>query len=286
MRMLESCFGRKFEIWSDGACEQRAQKTAKMSVKGQKFSVVLMVDMQPDPGNNTIQANYEHRLRCVRSCSLKLLTYFSNKVTEDNFQWGFKFYNSVSNNMGDRWGFESFTLKNFELFESRLEEKFESECMKRESLHRCAAKLMTSEYDNTPTTSRSQALTRNSNHKHIDDDDRSSKLKIGLKEICQDFSWEIFDPNSPTKATRSKDKRRSGKTETSCANLVFVFSPCPHSMEDLRKFADCDGSNLKTVLYSFLPVFLLKEFSDKRKITLSWVDVSTMKSNNFREVFI
>ena len=254
-----------------------------MSLKGQKFSVVLMVDMQPDPGNKTMQVNYENRLKCVRSCSLKLLTYFSNKVSEDNFQWGFKFFNSVSSSVGDRWGFENFTLRNFELFESRLEEKFETECMKRESLHRSAAKLMTSEYDNTPRSSRLSSGPKSSS---LEDDDRSSLLKTGLKEICHDFSWEMSDPNSPTKSTaRQRDKRRSGKIDTSSVNLVFVFSHCPHSLEDLRRFAECDGSNLTAVLYSFLPAYILKEFRDRRKIHLSWVDVSSVKPDNFRKVF-
>lgn len=244
----------------------------------QRCHVVAMVDLRPDSLDKDMEQNFERRLNYVRSCCLKLLTYFSNKVpssTDDSFQWGFKFYNSVTPSKGDRWGFESFTSKTFELFESRLEERFEQECMKRDSIRRSCAKLMTEEYDNTPRA----RLPRGPSKVLCppDDDDRSSQLKTGLKQVCEDFMWEVSDPNSPNSNKQARNRRRTATAESSSQNILLVFSSCPHSMDDLKRFAECDGKNLNAVLYSFMPDILVKELHVKRKIKLYWIDISSVQ---------
>ncbi|NWU96253.1 TICRR protein, partial [Upupa epops] len=111
----------------------------------------------------------------------------------------------------------------------------------------------------------------------------------GLKETLLDFQWDRPEIASPTKPLRRS--RRTGLAVAEppenqphaegFVNAVFIFSPCPHSRRELRKFvsgSDTHSVPLEPPTVQELAEKLLpksvRELIVDQKISLFWVDTA------------
>ncbi|NXK08933.1 TICRR protein, partial [Herpetotheres cachinnans] len=118
---------------------------------------------------------------------------------------------------------------------------------------------------------------------------RAALTHHGLKETLLDFQWDRPEIASPTKPLR-----RSRRTELAAGeppesqappegfvNAVFLFSPCPHSRRELRRFvsgSDAPSSpreppTAQELAEKLLPKSVQELIADQ-KITLFWVDTA------------
>ncbi|NXG26471.1 TICRR protein, partial [Grallaria varia] len=116
---------------------------------------------------------------------------------------------------------------------------------------------------------------------------RAALTHSGLKETLLDFQWDRPEIASPAKPPRRS--RRTGPAgpqppeapPEGFVNAVFVFSPCPHSRRELRRFvsgSDAPSSPgepplAQELAEKFLPRSV-RELLAEQKITLFWVDTA------------
>ena len=182
----------------------------------------------------------------VRLSTLKLLTYFANKDDTrcgwDKIKWGYKFYNKKTNSM--RHNFRDLNHKTFEQYEKDL-----CDCFK------------------------------NVQSKEIND--RSASCHHGgvnilgrvCRELLHDFQWDRPDISSPVR----KPRRSLVEEETGPINVVFMFSKCPRSKEDLESYLGGSelNENPSVFLHKFMPHQLYRQFYENTKIRLFWVDTGS-----------
>ncbi|NXK91202.1 TICRR protein, partial [Formicarius rufipectus] len=116
---------------------------------------------------------------------------------------------------------------------------------------------------------------------------RAALTHSGLKETLLDFEWDRPEIASPAKPPRRS--RRTGPPgpeppeapPEGFVNAVFLFSPCPHSRRELRRFvsgSDAPSSPGEPPLAQELAEKLLprsvQELLAEQKITLFWVDTA------------
>ncbi|NXF79201.1 TICRR protein, partial [Sclerurus mexicanus] len=116
---------------------------------------------------------------------------------------------------------------------------------------------------------------------------RAALTHGGLKETLLDFQWDPPEIASPTKPPRRSRRTRPAGPEPPEAppegfvNAVFLFSPCPHSRRELRRFvsgSDAPSSPgepplAQELAEKFLPRSV-QELLAEQKITLFWVDTA------------
>ncbi|NXH39689.1 TICRR protein, partial [Dicaeum eximium] len=116
---------------------------------------------------------------------------------------------------------------------------------------------------------------------------RAALTHSGLKETLLDFQWDRPEIASPAKPPRRS--RRTGPPAREppeappegFVNAVFVFSPCPHSRRELRRFVsgnDAPSSpgeppSAQELAEKLLPKSV-QELLVEQKITLFWVDTA------------
>ncbi|NXU58667.1 TICRR protein, partial [Turnix velox] len=111
----------------------------------------------------------------------------------------------------------------------------------------------------------------------------------GLKETLLDFQWdrpEIASPAKPLRRSRRTGSAAAEPPESQAPpegflNAVFLFSPCPHSRRELRRFvsgSDAPSSPHRPPTVQELAEKLLpksvQELIAEQKITLFWVDTA------------
>ncbi|NWX22242.1 TICRR protein, partial [Aegotheles bennettii] len=111
----------------------------------------------------------------------------------------------------------------------------------------------------------------------------------GLKETLLDFQWdrpEIASPAKPLRRGRGTGPAAGEPPEGQAppegfVNAVFLFSPCPHSRRELRRFvsgSDAPASPRRPPTVQELAEKLLprnvQELLAEQKITLFWVDTA------------
>ncbi|NWU81307.1 TICRR protein, partial [Onychorhynchus coronatus] len=112
---------------------------------------------------------------------------------------------------------------------------------------------------------------------------RAALTHSGLKETLLDFQWDRPEIASPAKPVRRS--RRTGpavpEPPEGFVNAVFLFSPCPHSRRELRRFvsgSDAPSSPAEPPTAQELAEKLLpksvQELLAEQKITLFWVDTA------------
>ncbi|XP_009978601.1 PREDICTED: LOW QUALITY PROTEIN: treslin, partial [Tauraco erythrolophus] len=116
---------------------------------------------------------------------------------------------------------------------------------------------------------------------------RASLTHSGLKETLLDFQWDRPEIASPTKPLRRSRRTglAAGEPPESQAppegfvNAVFLFSPCPHSLRELRQFASGGAAipreppAAQELAEKLLPKSV-QELLVNQKITLFWVDTA------------
>ncbi|XP_056202912.1 treslin [Falco biarmicus] len=190
--------------------------------------------------------------------ALRLLNYLGCRFGLPRLRWAFRFFDSLGGRGRASWGggFRPPGPGAWARFEEELGERF--------GARRPAAVL--------PGPAPRAALTHQ-----------------GLKETLLDFQWDRPEIASPTKPLR-----RSRRTELAAGeppesqapsegfvNAVFLFSPCPHSRRELRRFvsgSDAPSSPGEPTAAQELVEKLLprsvRELIAEQKITLFWVDTA------------
>ncbi|NXW62717.1 TICRR protein, partial [Eurystomus gularis] len=118
---------------------------------------------------------------------------------------------------------------------------------------------------------------------------RAALTHSGLKETLLDFQWdrpEIASPAKPLRRSRRTGLAAGEPLESQAppegfVNAIFLFSPCPHSRRELRRFvsgADAPSSpqeppTAQEVAEKLLPKSVQELIADQ-KITLFWVDTA------------
>ncbi|NXD61525.1 TICRR protein, partial [Eolophus roseicapillus] len=118
---------------------------------------------------------------------------------------------------------------------------------------------------------------------------RAALTHHGLKETLLDFQWDRPEIASPTKPLRRS--RRTGPAAAEppeshappegFVNAVFLFSPCPRSRRDLRRFVSgsdsaaspADPSAAQELAEKLLPKSM-QELIAEQRIALFWVDTA------------
>ncbi|XP_064619989.1 treslin-like [Lineus longissimus] len=231
-----------------------------MSFDGDVFQIAFMVDLQ------SYKRNKENELACqqvanqIRLSALKLLTHFcqvfsQTKTSSHNLRWGYTFYNSCSlASPNVRSDFKEFNLKNFDVFESDVEERLENERMMEEGSISKGVRC------------------------------RSEATKYGLMDLSNDFPWgrpEIMSPVRPSRHKKAQPKAQGWK------NISFVFSHCPNTEEDIGSFmygpvgkqfeedvANSSNIKAKDVLNRITTPPLLREICDGKRIRIFLVDLT------------
>ncbi|NXM08569.1 TICRR protein, partial [Tyrannus savana] len=116
---------------------------------------------------------------------------------------------------------------------------------------------------------------------------RAALTHSGLKETLLDFQWdrpEIASPAKPPRRSRRTGPAGPEPPEASpegFVNAVFLFSPCPHSRRELRRFvsgSDAPSSpgeppTVQELAEKLLPRSV-QDLLAEQKITLFWVDTA------------
>ncbi|XP_030353253.1 treslin isoform X2 [Strigops habroptila] len=112
---------------------------------------------------------------------------------------------------------------------------------------------------------------------------RAALTHHGLKETLLDFQWDRPEIASPTKPLRRS--RRTGPAAAEppegFVNAVFLFSPCPRSRRDLRRFVSgsdavaspADPPAAQELAEKLLPRSV-QELIAEQRIALFWVDTA------------
>ncbi|NWR31007.1 TICRR protein, partial [Tachuris rubrigastra] len=116
---------------------------------------------------------------------------------------------------------------------------------------------------------------------------RAALTHSGLKETLLDFQWDRPEIASPAKPPRRSRRTGSAGPEPPEAppegfvNAVFLFSPCPHSRRELRRFVSGSDApfspgeppTAQELAEKLLPKSV-QELLAEQKITLFWVDTA------------
>ena len=242
-----------------------------MAESASSFQVVFMVDVDSYCKTEDSEASTQKIVNEIGLCAIKILVNFhhlstrrsfvsssssssigpnSDSIGSHSFLWGYKFYNSLSQQI-DRSSFKECSLKNFESFHEEVEQRLEYEKLRLDVSHL-----------KTNSLSGAQSLAR------------------GLTELVHDFQWDRPDISSPVRP-RSRDGRRStGKDPNGPhhKNIVFIFSACPHSLEDMKLFIHGHDSSKRTprkgkdIIKSLLSPSLQQQLCETAKISVHWID--------------
>ncbi|NXG09925.1 TICRR protein, partial [Sakesphorus luctuosus] len=187
---------------------------------------------------------------------LRLLTLLGCRFGLARLRWAFRFFDSLSGRGGASrgGGFRPPGPRAWERFEEELTERFGAR---------------------GPSTALPGPAPR------------AALTHSGLKETLLDFQWDHPEIASPAKPPRRS--RRTGPAgpeppealSEGFVNAVFLFSPCPHSRRELRRFvsgSDAPSSPGELPLAQelsekFLPKSV-QELLAEQKITLFWVDTA------------
>ncbi|NXV80716.1 TICRR protein, partial [Atlantisia rogersi] len=190
---------------------------------------------------------------------VRLLNHLSCRFGPSRLRWAFRFFDSLGGRGGASRG------GGFRQPGPRAWARFEEELAERFGAREPAAVL--------PGPAPRAALTHG-----------------GLKETLLDFQWDRPEIASPAKPLRGRS-RRAGSASSEppenqappegFVNAVFLFSPCPHSLRELRRFvsgSDAARSPLEPPVAQALADKLLprsvQELIADQKITLFWVDTA------------
>ncbi|KAM6257396.1 treslin [Porphyrio hochstetteri] len=210
-------------------------------------SVVFLLDTA-SPGR---------RARLQRG-AIRLLNHLSCRFGPSRLRWAFRFFDSLGGRGGASRG------GGFRQPGPRAWARFEEELAERFGAREPAAVL--------PGPAPRAALTHG-----------------GLKETLLDFQWdrpEIASPAKPLRGSRRAGLAAGEPPENQAppegfVNAVFLFSPCPHSLRELRRFvsgSDAAPSPLELPVAQELADKLLprsvQELIADQKITLFWVDTA------------
>ncbi|NXL58571.1 TICRR protein, partial [Chordeiles acutipennis] len=189
---------------------------------------------------------------------LRLLNYLGCRFGLSRLRWAFRFFDSLGGRGGASRG------GGFRPPGPRAWARFEEELAERFGARDPAAVL--------PGPAPRVALTHN-----------------GLKETLLDFQWnrpEIASPAKPLRRSRRAGPAAGEPPESQTppegfVNAVFLFSPCPHSQRELRRFvsgSDAPSSPREPPTAPELAEKLLprsvQELIAEQKITLFWVDTA------------
>ena len=235
-----------------------------MDSEQSRYQLVFLVDE-----NSKDRTNYrvDRYVNTVRSTVLKLLTHFSNVVREDvkQLQWSYKFYESHSSKGRpiQKYVFKEFNHGTFEEFENDLE-----------------LRIQQPRPGDIGWTCYQSAVQQSQDPM---EGDPLENLTTALREITFEYPWDrpdILSPVKPVRRAKAKHKRPSfsqGHDDTGKHNLLFLFTPCPKSTSDLKRFADCDDSG--GLLKSILPKHLYLHFCHQNKIRMFWMLDETQPFN-------
>ncbi|KAM9374986.1 treslin [Phaethornis superciliosus] len=190
--------------------------------------------------------------------ALRLLNHLGCRFGLPRLRWAFRFFDSLGVRGGARrgGGFHPPGPRAWARFEEELAERFGS---------RGPAAIL-------PGPAPRAALTHN-----------------GLKETLLDFQWdrpEIASPAKPLRRSRRTGPAGCEPPESQAppegfVNALFLFSPCPHSRRDLRRFVsggDVPSSPRQPPRAQELAEKLLprsvRELLAEQKISLFWVDTA------------
>ncbi|XP_065544559.1 treslin isoform X2 [Lathamus discolor] len=191
------------------------------------------------------------RLRLQRG-ALRLLTQLCCRFGLPRLRWAFRFFDSLGGRGGASRG------GGFRPPDPRAWARFEEELAERVGARGLGAVL--------PGPASRAALTHH-----------------GLKETLLDFQWDRPEIASPTKPLRRS--RRTGPAAAEppegFVNAVFLFSPCPRSRRDLRRFVSgsdaaasaADPPAAQELAEKLLPKSV-QELIAEQRIALFWVDTA------------
>ena len=241
-----------------------------MTTKDDRYQIVFLIDLSTAVPKNEADSSSDQIAPCIRTSTLKLLTYFSNKVPDvlrlKSLRWGFKFCNSVSMRF-QKYDFLDFTIDNFEEFESKVDDALESERLKTHGLVKERKAVDDAPHDVAGTGGWAAG---------DDETDAVDNLKHTLREVLHDFQWDRPDISSPIRhvSRRHARGRKNDNDEPRQHNMVFFFSRCPRGRRSLCTFAGVgENATRHDVLSAFMPNTLYRQFYESSKIKLYWVDV-------------
>ncbi|XP_062486446.1 treslin isoform X3 [Pezoporus occidentalis] len=210
-------------------------------------SVVFLLDTA-SPGR---------RARLQRG-ALRLLTQLCCRFGLPRLRWAFRFFDSLGGRGGASRG------GGFRPPDPRAWARFEEELAERFGARGLGAVL--------PGPASRAALTHH-----------------GLKETLLDFQWdrpEIASPTKPLRRSRRTGPAAAEPAESSAppegfVNAVFLFSPCPRSRRDLRRFVSgsdaaaspADPPAAQELAEKLLPKSV-QELIAEQRIALFWVDTT------------
>ncbi|XP_006258142.3 treslin isoform X1 [Alligator mississippiensis] len=191
--------------------------------------------------------------------SLRILNYLGCKFGLAKVRWGFKFFDSLgSRGRASRVGdFRELGPRSWEDFEEELETRF--------GMQSCKSHLP------GPVP-------------------RALITQTVLKETLLDYQWDRPEITSPTKPVLRSQKSKllvapdepleSHMPSEGFVNLIFLFSPCPHSQRELLQFVSgnevrscCELPTPQEVAEKLLPR-RVREMITGQKIALYWVDTA------------
>lgn len=229
-----------------------------MHTQPQNIQVVFLIDVNRNINGTGGENDVQETTNRIKLSTFRLLDKLSAEVSlfsvsknskSKPLKWGYKFFSSSSHNSKiEQHNLKDFKLRYFEEFENEVERRFEEDFKRQLEAARKNVQ--------TPLKSTS-----------------SSCLMKALTEILYDFQWEMPDLMSPVKG-RKRMKNAKGKDLSRSRNYVFLFSDCPKTQLNLRKFAGKKVIDDSVLLDSVMPPSLFHKFSYSHGLRLFWIDTS------------
>lgn len=245
-----------------------------MDANNDMFRVVFVIDESLWAKGNAGDMKVNNG-NLVRSCILKILTYFSapkhsNAVDDQctaakpRLEWGTKFFNSGKScrTVRDKPQFREFTLEIFEDFENEVEA-------------RSNPRSFLAEVKATAAVGSDEPV----------DTDIFDAVKVALRSVIHDFPWDKPDISSPVKivhslpvgkkaevsSTRRTDLAYQEELKNCGRNFVFVISESPQAVDDYG------SSTVEEILKTILPLDVRRQLVSNLGIKLFWIGIENYR---------
>ncbi|CAH1797286.1 unnamed protein product [Owenia fusiformis] len=223
--------------------------------------LLLLIDVRGGRQATSGKFPHERAANLISLSTLKLLTYFSHKNQQNNFdtlKWAYKFFNSSTEEFLQKQNFSQFTTKLYEDFEISVESRIQNE-HEHLLIEQERAKMA------MPTSAEevmSSLVVR--------------QLEDQLKQIPTEFEWNRPSITSPVKSLLCKGKVKATDHDN---NIVVIFTTCPHSLHQLQLFLgyeekeDFDATSSDLIIDSIILPKIARELNGVR-VKLLYVDMS------------
>lgn len=193
----------------------------------------------------------------MRVSALKLLyAQFSQaKLKHQYFQWAYKIYSSsdcfalTRNKRRSKVAFQDLSLQNFEAFETNWES------------------LISNLSDHSDLSTKKNLTFH---------EDPVDSIKKELYYVITNYPWSTGGFSSPVKYSTLKASscaRSSLNKLKRFTNMLYLFSPCPKSNDELEVFTGCNNMDASTLQNCLVPEELIAKY-EEMQCCFCWVDLN------------